>query len=253
MASIGDVATELRAAIATAEDAIQTLKTADDLAAQALSPRQSALADSASPDAHEGLTQLASARERLDEALTLIAAANETMTRYIASIAGIGSHSPGSISGSAITSVPSNRMPERAAHHRRYDPDKAEPILPFIGRRKTVGALYINGVRVRELLWSGEAGPAADTAGVKPQWALKSSVRTHTEGHAAAVVRSGRAPEAEVYINRAVCDVDPDGCIQRIPEVLPPGATLRVFDVTRPESRPVILKGTGEGLTDGDQ
>jgi len=137
-------------------------------------------------------------------------------------------------------------------HHRSYDPGKAEPVLPHKDRRKTVGALYVFGERVGDLLWSGDKGPAINVDGVKAAFAKLATVRTHTEGHAAAAMRVRETFSADLYINNRVCDREPNGCMQTIPAVLPPGTVLRVFDVNNPRSRPVIFKGTGKGLNHGD-
>lgn len=118
MPSIGDVAAELRAAIAMAEEAGQKVKAADDQAADALSPLQAALADSSSTFAHEGLDQLSAAREKLLEALTLIAAANETMSRYVASIA--GSPGGGSAGAKASPTAPGPRDAPGYPHDRPH-------------------------------------------------------------------------------------------------------------------------------------
>lgn len=229
--SSADLAHELSAATARSKDVLDKLSGA--LAALNLDVKASEAGGIASD-----LESLAGQANAIAEAIEQVRTRVEGLRGLLASAGG--------------EPAPPISVPMASSTRRRptYDPVKAEPVVEFVGRRKTVGALYIDGERIGDLLWSGEAGPASDTTGVRPQWALKSSVRTHTEGHASAVMRSRRTREAEVYINRPVCDIDPDGCVQRIPEVLPPGYTLTVHDVTNPRSRPVILKGTGEGLTD---
>lgn len=151
-------------------------------------------------------------------------------------------------STSASGPVLSARSP--GPHHKSYDPVKAEPVQPFKDRHKTVGALYVFGERVGDLLWSGEKGPAINVDGVKAEFAKLATVRTHTEGHAAASMRVRETFSAELYINNRVCDREPNGCMQTIPAVLPAGTVLKVFDINDPRSRPVIFKGTGEGLQD---
>lgn len=225
-------ARELSGRIAGSKDVIEHLSGA--LAALGLEAKSSE-ANNIATDLESLSSQAAAIAAALDQVRARVDGLKGLLTRT-----GGGPAAPTTVAAS--TQAPRPRS--------TYDSVKAEPIMAFVGRRKTVGALYIEGERVGDLLWSGESGPAANTDGVKPQWAFKSSVRTHTEGHASALMRSRRAQTAEVYINRPVCDVDPDGCVQRIPQVLPPGFTLTVHDVTNPRSRPVILKGTGEGLTD---
>lgn len=159
-------------------------------------------------------------------------------------ISGLGGGGAASVSGPLLSAH------STGPHHKSYDPVKAEPVQPFKDRHKTVGALYVFGERVGDLLWSGEKGPAINIDGVRAEFAKLATVRTHTEGHAAATMRVRETFSAELYINNRVCDRDPNGCMQTIPAVLPAGTVLKVFDINNPQSRPVIFKGTGEGLKD---
>lgn len=79
MTSIGDVAAALHAAVATAEEAAEQLRTADERIENALAPLQAALADSSNSDTHDGLGSLTTARQRLSEALAAIKTGSDRM------------------------------------------------------------------------------------------------------------------------------------------------------------------------------
>jgi len=73
-----------------------------------------------------------------------------------------------------------------------------------------------------------------------------STMRQHAEGHAAAKMRNESITDAELYINRPVCDYVPLGCVFKLADVLPSGTKLTSTTCPRPDHDRWCSKGTGE-------
>lgn len=114
MASIGDVAAALRAALQMIEEAAQSIKAADEQVEQNLDPLNLALADSSNDLASEGLSQWTTAREQLAQALALIGEGNARMGEYITSIAGAGAVNPTPAAPSRGSGQPRRSRPNLA-------------------------------------------------------------------------------------------------------------------------------------------
>lgn len=75
-------------------------------------------------------------------------------------------------------------------------------------------------------LISGYAGPAAQIPKGTP--GFNNLVRSHVEGHAAALMRMEGASDATLFINRIPCP-GTIGCNAMLPRMLPEGAQLTVY------------------------
>lgn len=268
MASIGDVAAKLRAALTLIEGAAASLKTADDRLEGASGPLQADLADSSNPLTHEGLGQWRTARERLAEALALITGGAERMGEYIASIAG----SAGS-SGGASPTIPSRSSGEVRVPQDRpvpgFDPQRLNPTVERIMRRVGWPKRSDGKTSARGLLFTPDGrswtetplrasrkGPASRRTDLKTPWSTDPEITTrhHIEGNAAALMVKHGQRGAVLYLNIPPCGdpsrPDPKRCHPNIPAVLPEGYTLTVHTVREDggHSR-TVYRGTGEAIT----
>lgn len=258
MASIGDVAAALRAAVATAEEAAGQVRAADERVETALGPLQAALSDSANHNAHDGLGSLSSVRERLAEALAALKAGTDRMSEYIAAIASGGGSGPPATGGRASGS---------GFDSRRRDPAKAAAVRRFGWPRRPDGKTSARG-----LLYDGsgkqvlhaplralKSGQVYNTPDLKPEW-RRPEMKTswHIEGGAAAYMRSTETKEMSLWLNLPACgdygpfaDPDPNGCDANLPKILPRGYTLRVHtEYEHGGARVKTYRGTGEALKD---
>jgi SCP1.201-like deaminase len=98
------------------------------------------------------------------------------------------------------------------------------PFLPrYLPRGPTSGVLQTPGAADFQLV-SGRGGPASRIPAGAPGFNMV--MRTHVEGHAAALMRELGIKRATLYINNpAIC---PD-CRTYLPSMLPPGATLKII------------------------
>ncbi|AVT32940.1 hypothetical protein C6361_29650 [Plantactinospora sp. BC1] len=94
----------------------------------------------------------------------------------------------------------------------------------FVDGGDTLGIFSRGGIE-RDLA-SGVAGPASSLPKGTP--GFNGLVKSHVEGHAAALMRQNGIPNAELYINRVPCGSG-NGCAAMLPHMLPEGATLRVY------------------------
>ena len=94
--------------------------------------------------------------------------------------------------------------------------------VPAYAGGKTQGALRIGGGDPIDLI-SGTAGPAASIPKGTP--GFDAYVRTHVEGHAAALLRQRGGGHATLYINKVPCT----NCARNLERALPEGAVLEVF------------------------
>jgi RHS repeat-associated protein len=113
----------------------------------------------------------------------------------------------------------------RAAH----DADRAAKGVDELAARvpeytggKTQGALRIDGGDPIDLI-SGRAGPAASIPKGTP--GFDAYVRTHVEGHAAALLRQQGGGRATLFINQVPCP----NCARNLERALPEGAELEIF------------------------
>lgn len=88
--------------------------------------------------------------------------------------------------------------------------------LPGYAGRKTQGILQMGSKEVD--LISGYAGPASQISKGTP--GFNNLVRSHVEGHAAALMRMEGASQASLFINRIPC-AGPTGCNAMLPRMLP--------------------------------
>ncbi|MCD0445654.1 hypothetical protein LO763_18775 [Glycomyces sp. A-F 0318] len=252
MASIGDVAARLRAALTLIEEAAAHAKAADDRLEGASASLQSDLAASSNPLTREGLGQWRTARERLAEALALIAAGTERMGEYVTSIAGGGSvvPSPDSIFGAARTqrSGTGGDNQVSTASHRIFDPKPYLDEMPRMPRRaeaprgyrgKTEGR-WVGGDTEHRDWASGQRDPEFDEAegfwkSIRaPGEPSAISVTQDVEIKFAMFMRRHDMTEERIVIN------NPDGpcgygkpnyrfgCDRLLPRFLKPGAKLTV-------------------------
>lgn len=102
----------------------------------------------------------------------------------------------------------------------REGDDLARRVPPY-GGGKTRGALEVDG---RQLdLVSGRKGPAAAIPKGTP--GFDAYLRTHVEGHAAALLRQQGGGRARLAINQVPCP----NCHRNLPRALPEGAELEVI------------------------
>ena len=97
--------------------------------------------------------------------------------------------------------------------------DLAKRVPPYAGG-KTQGALDVGGRQID--LISGRAGPAASIPKGTP--GFDAYLRTHVEGHAAAILRQQGGGRARLAINQVPCP----NCHRNLPHALPEGAELEV-------------------------
>ncbi|MEU6247146.1 DddA-like double-stranded DNA deaminase toxin [Glycomyces sp. NPDC047010] len=218
MASIGDVAAALRAAVATAEKAAHQLRSADEQLESTLAPLQAALADSANRDAHDGLASLTTARERLAEALATLKAGSDRMGDYIASTAGGGGGGAPPPTAPRTTADGGGSVPPRA--------------------REAAGRLpvWTDGDRARAVAFTGDESELVDfqsgrdpksREGVKPPFKY-AVVMDHVEARIAGEIRAGGSRDVTMVINKEPCGGEA-GCDAILPAILPEGARLTVY------------------------
>jgi RHS repeat-associated protein len=122
---------------------------------------------------------------------------------------------------------------------RSVGPPSSEPptLPPFKPGDKTNGLFYTPGVPGPVPLTSGVEGPAKDIPKGTP--GFDAYLKTHVEGHAAAMMRQFGLREATVRINNPViCGA----CTRNLPSALPPGARLTVI---LPSGQSVVFVGNG--------
>ena len=249
MASIGDVAAVLRAAMVLVEEAARAVKAADDELETVRASLVATLEASSNPTAHDGLAQLHTIHDRISEALTEMAAGVDTMGTYVTSIASGGN------SGSPLTAAGA-RSPSSGAHgssvpalRRTFDPspylDEMPPMVPkadlLRGSRqgKTEGRWvegsdddrdWISGEKdpyhqAATTHWeriraSGEPQPLSVTADVEIKFAM--FMRRHTLGKERIVINN---PDGPCGFGKPTYRY---GCDQLLPRFLPKDARLTV-------------------------
>ncbi|MCD0443757.1 hypothetical protein LO763_08995 [Glycomyces sp. A-F 0318] len=284
MASIGDVAAELRAAIAMAEEAAEHAKAADDRIEASLSNLQAALYDSSNHLAQEGLSQWGQAREQLAEALALLASGNKTMSGYVASIAGGGSggsspsapHATGASGGQPpvppASTKPVAPNPEPRRRLEGFNPKRSHPKAIEAIRRVGYPRNAEGRTSARAFAYTADGdqltaeplkpyrkGEAPVRQELREPWASSEDMSTtwHVEGDAAALIREGSLKDAAFYLNVPLCGSrqadtelpDPKGCAENFRHILPRD-TVAYVHVVREGRVPYRQKitGTGEGI-----
>lgn len=229
MASIGDVARVLRAAMVEVEAASRATTAASEKLEAVVADLAASLAESSNSIAHDGLAQMRSAHELIGEALSTLTAGNARMDAYVLSIAGGGGSSSSANSAQPL---------------RRIDPKALLNLLPTFERvrgaprPKTRGIFQLQGKRteivsgaddstpeVREHMWDhiGVIRRPA-TFGADSDVELKAAVKiankvtdTQQPQHGDVVINNPNGPCEGAY-----------GCDTLLPEFLPPGSTLTV-------------------------
>ncbi|SDD87642.1 DddA-like double-stranded DNA deaminase toxin [Glycomyces harbinensis] len=270
MASIGDVAAVLRAAIATAEEATRTAKGANDQLGGAQTSLHADLEGSANPLTQDGLGQLSAAREGIAEALALITSGNATMGQYVASIAG-GAPSASGAGGGSTPPPPPPRSSGGPSPLPNFDARRPDPRCmakikeagwPTNREGKTAARGYLYTGDGRQLnskpLKAYPPGKAPVRTDLKEPWSSDEAMTTtwHVEGDVAAKVRSDQLDGAAFYLNVPLCGAgpgtqaaDPKRCTENFQHIIPRDTTVYVH-VVPPQGLPYRQKiiGTGEGI-----
>jgi len=249
MASIGDVAAILRAAVATAEEAAGQVRAADERVETALGPLQVALSDSTNHNAHDGLGSLSAVRERLAETLAALKAGTDRMSEYIASIAGGGAvlPAPGGRAGGSGT-PPAGRV----FNPRKFDASKLAGLRRYSEAGTAEGRLYgADGSPHSDRVLRArppESSPFPP-ASVRERYRDATPNRGHIEGEVAATMRRERLRETTLYLNAEPCDNRGRGCKENTHAFLPEGSVLNIWAVNDDGSRVFKrVNGTGEAI-----
>lgn len=244
MASTRDVLAAISLVRAQLIRTITTTRHGLNLLASAEAAIAEATHDATSPSATAAGALLHTAVRLGEQATAHTHAGDHHLAAYQAIVAG---HTTGD-------NTPARPTPARAASPAqrpaaRFDPAKAAEIRPLTGHPKTIGRLYdADGHPVAELIYSGKDGPGAGAPGLHGRWRLLESLTEHTEGHAAALIRMCRSPEATLYLNRYPCP-GPAGCFTNIAAALPAGTRLTIWVVNSDGSTVRVQRtGTGEAL-----
>jgi hypothetical protein len=92
---------------------------------------------------------------------------------------------------------------------------------------------------------SGKTGPGQGGPGLRGRWRYEVAAVDHTEGHAAAIMRTRGIMDATLYVNNPPCDY-PRGCDRLLPDLLRAGARLTVY--ASGLDGPKVYIGTGRGV-----
>jgi hypothetical protein len=234
MASIGDVAAVLRAAVAVVEDAAGAVKVASENLETARAGLDTSLEASSNIDAHSGLAQMRAAHEALDEILAMLSGGNAAMDSYIASIAG-GGRPAGPRSGA--TDTPPHGSGADSSSSASPASEVSTIVPPLVQRLAqrlpvwdeddpTIAYAYTDEDGAETEFRSGR-DPAAKAV-LKPEYANR-WIMDHAEAKTAAAIRASTGGQrVRMVINKEPCQ-GVKGCDATLPAILPTGSSMTVY------------------------
>ncbi|MCD0446272.1 hypothetical protein LO763_21910 [Glycomyces sp. A-F 0318] len=251
MSTLSDLVARLRGLIEGTKEASTALKTAHDQVERATAALQATTVGSSNPLVAEGLGQLQTVRQQIEEAQMLLNAGNGTMEQYVQGRLGNGGSD-----GTPTGKPPDTAAPAVTPHGRRelgsIGPSEGMAGLrPFDEAKTALGNLFFSSGKQNVQPLKATPGTTKFEPGeVKPGWQGTKPAQGHIEGNVAADMLHTGEMKGVLFLNVEPCDHGGTGCKSNTAHYLKPGVELqvKVYEGTRLKYRKRIT-GTGEALT----